>query len=145
MDDIIPVDPVTKLPTWGMSVREPWKLVLMKAWLKEKKTVSALVSAEPYEFIEAFGFPGYRAIAIQKEINHIAVSSLADKTKEQKEKRIPLDIPGFIVVGKTRNMEQVEDLGLIPNRAGYRLHKTHFQNKSVLKSEIRGSRVGSNK
>ena len=48
MDDLIPVDPETKMPPWGMSIRQPWKLVLMKAWLKEKKTISALVSAEPY-------------------------------------------------------------------------------------------------
>ena len=48
-------------------------------------------------------------------------------------------------MGKTRNNDQVADLGLVPNRAGYRIFKTKFENKSVLKSDIRGSHIGSNK
>lgn len=97
----------------------------MKAWLKEKRSIEAVLNADPYEFIDAFGFPGYRAISIQKEISHIATSNMKEEVKVAKEKRIPLDIPGFIVVGKTRSNQQVEELGLVPNRAGYRLYKTN--------------------
>jgi hypothetical protein len=70
------------------------------------------------------------------------------ESKEAKEKRIPLDIPGFIIVGKTRNNEEVRKMGLVPNRAGYRMTRTKFENKSILRSEIRGanssSKIGSN-
>lgn len=142
MDDLIPVDPETRMPPWGLTEMEPWKIILMKAWLKEKKTISALMESPPYEFIEAFGFPGYRALAVQKEMNNLSVSHLKAETKAIREKRIPLDIPGYIVVGKTRASKQVEDLGLVPNRAGYRICKTRFQNKSMIQSDIRGSRLG---
>lgn len=139
MDDWIPVDPVTRLPPWGLSEKEPWKIILMKAWLKEKKTIQAMIHAEPYEFINAFGFPGYRAISIKKEMEHIAVSSLKSESKMNKEQRIPLDIPGFIVVGKTRNNPKVKELGLVPNRAGYRIVPTKYDNKSIISSNIKGT------
>jgi hypothetical protein len=84
MDDVIPVDPETRLPPWGLREQEPWKIILMKAWLKEKRSISGIINAEPYEFIEAFGFPGYRAIAIQKEINKIATSNIAPEIKQAK-------------------------------------------------------------
>lgn len=90
MDDWIPVEPDTRLPPWGLSEKEPWKIILMKAWIKEKKGIQGVLNAEPYEFIEAFGFPGYRAISIQKEINHIATSNLKEEVRTAKEKRIPL-------------------------------------------------------
>lgn len=50
------------------------------------------------------------------------------------------------MVGKTRNNRQVEDLGLVPNRAGYRVYKTsRYENKSVIRSQIRGSQASSSK
>lgn len=76
MDDWIPVDPDNKLlPPWGLSEYEPWKILLMKAWIKEKGSIKAVFEAEPYEFIDAFGFPGYRAISIQKEIQYLNTTS----------------------------------------------------------------------
>lgn len=48
MDDTIPVDPDTRLPPWGLSEFEPWKILVMKAWLKEKGSIAAMVNAEPY-------------------------------------------------------------------------------------------------
>jgi len=79
----------------------------MKAWLKEKRSITGVINAEPYEFIEAFGFPGYKTIALQKDVGHIAKSKIKAETKKLKESRIPLDTPGYIVVGKTRNNEQI--------------------------------------
>jgi hypothetical protein len=66
MDDTVPVDSNTRLPLWGVPISQPWKLLLMKAWIKEKKSVKAVQDAEPYEFIDAFGMSGYKAISIQK-------------------------------------------------------------------------------
>lgn len=142
MDDWIPVDPDNKLlPPWGLSEKEPWKLLLMKAWIKEKGSIKAVLEAEPYEFIDAFGFPGYRAISIHKEIDYLTTTSrLDEKIKIAKEKRIPLDIPGYVIVGKTRNNPQVEKIGLVPNRAGYRILKTNqLTNQSILKSNLKVS------
>lgn len=79
----------------------------MKAWLKEKRGIEGVVKAEPYEFIEAFGLPGYRAISIKKELNHLRMSKVPEEVKALKEKRIKLNEPGFITVGKTRDNEKV--------------------------------------
>ena len=40
IDDIIPVKKEKKKikPLWGLDIRFPWQLILLKAWLKEKKT-----------------------------------------------------------------------------------------------------------
>ena len=45
---MIPVDVETRMPLWGLNISEPWKLLLMKAWIKEKKSVKAVIEAEPY-------------------------------------------------------------------------------------------------
>ena len=66
IDDLIPVVGNKQLPAWGLSLKEPWKLILMKAWLKEKRGILGVIRAQPYEFIEAFGLPGYRALSIKK-------------------------------------------------------------------------------
>ena len=34
IDDFILVEGQRGRPLWGLSVKEPWKLVLMKAWIK---------------------------------------------------------------------------------------------------------------
>jgi hypothetical protein len=38
----------------------------MKAWIKEKGSLEAVIDSQPFEFIEAFGLPGYRALSIKK-------------------------------------------------------------------------------
>ena len=48
MDDMIPVDPESRLLPWGLSEKEPGKIILMKAWLKEKGSIQAMMNAEPY-------------------------------------------------------------------------------------------------
>ena len=91
IDDLIPVVGSKRVPAWGLSLKEPWKLILMKAWLKEKRGIEGVLKAEPYEFIEAFGLPGYRAISIKKELNFLRVSKAAEEVKSIKEKRIKLN------------------------------------------------------
>jgi len=34
IDDVIPVSSDLLHPIWGLSINEPWKLLLMKAWIK---------------------------------------------------------------------------------------------------------------
>ncbi len=50
----------------------------MKAWIKEKKGVEGVIRAQPYEFIEAFGLPGYRAMSIKKEAQFIENSKFTE-------------------------------------------------------------------
>lgn len=121
VDDVIPVQGSRQMPLWGLTLKEPWKIIIMKAWLKEKKGIDGVRKAEPYEFIEAFGLPGYRALSIKKEVNFLRVSKMSEELKAQKEKRIKLNEPGFITVGKTRDNERVRELGLKQNRAGYKI------------------------
>jgi hypothetical protein len=45
MDDLIPVVGSKQLPAWGLSLKEPWKLILLKAWLKEKRGIEGVVRA----------------------------------------------------------------------------------------------------
>lgn len=66
IDDTIPVSGPKQLPLWGLNLKEPWKIIIMKAWLKEKGGIEGVKNAKPYEFIDAFGLPGYRALSIKK-------------------------------------------------------------------------------
>jgi len=77
VDDFIPIVGAKKLPLWGLSKNEPWKIIIMKAWIKEKGGIEAVERAEPYEFIEAFGLPGYRALSIKKEVDHLHHSNIS--------------------------------------------------------------------
>ncbi len=70
--------------------------------------------------------PGYKAISIQKEISHLLVSNKSDKAKEEEEKRIPLNNPDFLIVGKSRCHESVQKLGLVPHQAAYRILPSNF-------------------
>lgn len=45
IDDVIPVVGNKQVPAWGLSIKEPWKLILMKAWLKEKRGIEGVVKA----------------------------------------------------------------------------------------------------
>ena len=88
---------VKKLPLWGLNIKEPWKLILMKAWMKE--------NAKPYEFIEAFGSTGYKAVSIKKEVDYLRKSKFAESEVAKLEsKRTKLNVPGFITAGKTRDI-----------------------------------------
>ena len=51
----------------------------MKAWLKEKKGMEGVMNAKPFEFINCFGLPGYKATAIMKEVNFLTNSTIAEK------------------------------------------------------------------
>lgn len=77
IDDFIPTVGVKQYPLWGLNIKEPWKLIIMKAWIKEKGSIKAVEEAEPYEFIEAFGVAGYRALSIKKEVEHVHKSRLS--------------------------------------------------------------------
>lgn len=50
VDDIIPVVKERKRiqPLWGLSLKFPWQLILLKAWLKEKKTWEKFNQAAPF-------------------------------------------------------------------------------------------------
>jgi hypothetical protein len=67
------------MPLWGLTLKEPWKIIIMKAWLKEKQGIEGVIRAQPYEFIEAFGLPGYRAMSIKKEITFISHSKISEE------------------------------------------------------------------
>lgn len=105
IDDFIPVVGVKKLPLWGLNIKEPWKLIIMKAWMKEKGGIKGVENAQPYEFIEAFGSTGYKAVSIKKEVDYLRKSKFAESQVAKLErKRTKLNVPGFITVGKTRDI-----------------------------------------
>jgi hypothetical protein len=139
IDDRIPVFGPKQQPLWGLNLKEPWKIIIMKAWLKEKRSIEGVVRAQPYEFIEAFGLPGYRALSIKKEMNFLRVSKISEEIKAQKEKRIKLNEPGFITVGKTRDNEKVRSLGLKKNRAGYKIVPIETLNASSVANPMMAS------
>lgn len=45
IDDFIPIVGNKKLPLWGLSLKEPWKIIIMKAWIKEKGGIEAVERA----------------------------------------------------------------------------------------------------
>lgn len=51
IDDLIPVIGAKQQPIWGLSLKEPWKMIIMKAWIKEKRGIEGVIRAQPYEFI----------------------------------------------------------------------------------------------
>ena len=82
VDDWIPVVGKNQTPIWGLSIKEPWKLVLLKAWLKEKGSIKEVLNAEPFEFMNYFGLLGYRALSIVKEVHFLNVSKISESAKE---------------------------------------------------------------
>eukprot|EP00919_Chromeraceae_sp_WS-2016_P070359 GHVR01166812.1.p2 GENE.GHVR01166812.1~~GHVR01166812.1.p2 ORF type:complete len:103 (-),score=3.89 GHVR01166812.1:1383-1691(-) len=66
IDDIIPTQGIKQLPLWGISYYKPWEVLLMKIWLKEKRGFQGVENSRPFEFIEAFGMPGYRVFSFNK-------------------------------------------------------------------------------
>lgn len=90
--------------------------------MKEKGGIKGVENAKPYEFIEAFGSTGYKAVSIKKEVDYLRKSKFAESQVAKLErKRTKLNVPGFITVGKTRDNEQVKKMGLRRNRAGYQI------------------------
>ena len=66
IDDLIPVHPKTRQPFWGLSIKYPWQLLLLKAWIKEKGSWESMNNAKPFEFLDAFGFPLYKTYNFKK-------------------------------------------------------------------------------
>ena len=66
IDDVIPVKKKSKEPLWGLSKKYPWQLLLLKAWLKEKRTWEKFEEAEPFEFLDAFGLRAYKTYNFKK-------------------------------------------------------------------------------
>lgn len=60
---------------------------------------------------------------------------------ELEKKRTKLNVPGFITVGKTRDIEKVKEMGLRRNRAGYKIipiesNQTHVEASGLKVSSI---------
>lgn len=53
----------------------------MKAWIKEKKSIRAVLEAGPFEFLEAFGMPGYRTLSLKKEMKFLVTSHIHPASK----------------------------------------------------------------
>ena len=66
MDDEIPVDSHKQLPIWGLDLRYPHEILLLKAWIKEKGSLSEVIRANPFEFLHAFGLPAYKVSNFKK-------------------------------------------------------------------------------
>lgn len=63
---MIPVDKETWKPLWGLSYDRPWQIVLLKAWMKECGGWDAMMFAEPFKLLDAFGFPAYKVFNFKK-------------------------------------------------------------------------------
>jgi hypothetical protein len=51
VDDSIPVDSEDQEPLWGLRTEEPWKLILMKAWIKEKDGIENVIKEITFKII----------------------------------------------------------------------------------------------
>jgi hypothetical protein len=54
VDDHIPINRKTLEPIWGVSYRNPWELILLKAWAKKLQGYDKIKTSRPFEFIESF-------------------------------------------------------------------------------------------
>lgn len=70
-DDVIPVDIKTWKPLWGLSLKSPWQLVLLKAWLKECGGWQEMMTAQPFALLDAFGLPEYKTFNFRKEMRFL--------------------------------------------------------------------------
>jgi hypothetical protein len=79
----------------------------LKAWIKEKGGIGGVLHAQPYEFLYAFGLPGYSVKNIQKELEFLKRENSELDLKRKKEEKLPLNKPDFNIFGKTRSDTKV--------------------------------------
>lgn len=51
VDDLIPIYQETGDPIWGMDIKLPWQLILLKFWAKISKGYNNVASRQAFEFI----------------------------------------------------------------------------------------------
>ena len=102
-DDIIPVDKKTWKPLWGLSYKNPWQLVLMKAWLKECDGWDNMIGAEPFAFLNAFGMPSYRVFNFKKELEFLEKERIPREKMAENIKYFSLNNERAEIVAATHN------------------------------------------
>lgn len=118
---MIPVDAKTNKPLWGLSLKHPWQIMLLKAWLKEVGSFDAISSAESFRFLDAFGLPEYKTFNFKKELNFMKNERISAKKKEKQIEDFILNKDDVIIIAETHNDNRLYDVGLIPGVAAYRL------------------------
>lgn len=121
IDDVIPVEGPKEVPLYNLSYRRPWEILLMKAWFKEKGGVHSAHNAEPFEFLRAFGMPGYRVIQYKRDFEFFRDERVSKEMREDRVSKVSLRRPNISIIAKTKNSSKIRDIGLIPNTLGYRI------------------------
>ena len=120
VDDKIPVSKQTYQPVWGMSFKNPWELILMKAWAKKLRGYNRVVSnTRAFEFIENFSNPTWKYYNLTKSLN-LFLNRYTSFNRFRFAK----------IVLKTKDEERLREHGLIPNSASYEIVNAFTEQKN---------------
>lgn len=131
VDDRIPINKDTLEPIWGMTYKNPWELILLKAWAKKRGGYHRICQAKPFEFIENFSNPTWKYFNLTKSPElFIHKYSAFSKSKHAK------------IVLKTKDEPSVKAHGFLQNSASFEIVKGFTQvkdNKEEAYLAIRGT------
>ena len=130
VDDYVPVYENTEEPIWGMELKYPWQLIIVKVWAKRCKGYDNILSTDPMDFLSSFTNSNWKYFNLARE-------------------------PGFLdyfqgkkwgeIVLKTKDNPDVRRSGLAPNEVGYKLiniQKTESDFTVVIKSTVKNKWSG---
>ena len=106
VDDYIPVFEKSDEPIWGLSLKYPWLLILVKMWAKQCGGYDKVKDTQPMDFLRCFTNTNWKYYNLGREtefVNKIFQAGWAD------------------VVLKTKENAEVYQSGLIPNEAAYEI------------------------
>lgn len=132
VDDRIPINKVTYEPIWGLSYKNPWELLLIKAWAKKLKGYHKISQTKPFEFIENFSNPTWKYFNLTKSPEQFLHKySNFSKSKHAK------------IILKSKDEGLLKEHGLLPNSASFEVVKGFTQVNPDKKEEaffaIRGT------
>lgn len=119
VDDRIPVNKDTFEPIWGMSYKNPWELILLKAWAKKLQGYHHIRSSKPFEFIENFSNPTWKYFNLTKS-PELFIHKYSNFSKNNQAK----------IIIKSKDEENLRDHGFLPNSASFEIVKGFTQVKN---------------
>ena len=130
VDEYVPVYENTEEPIWGMELKYPWQMIIVKVWAKRCNGYDNILSTNPMDFLSSFTNSNWKYFNLAREPNFL------DNYLNKKYGEIVL---------KTKDNPDVRRSGLAPNEVGYDLiniQKNENDYTVVIKSTVKNKWSG---
>ena len=118
VDDLIPFYAEDQTSLWGLTLDEPWKLILGKVWAKIKGSYHQVSRARPFEFLENFTLFNWKYYNLSIDGKQFLTYNHHRLFSEVK------------IILKTKQSQEVEKAGLLPGKYCYHINRfTTYENE----------------